>query len=44
MLGLGGSSRVLVIVFFERKKNEIIRIISARKATKKEIKRYEEGI
>ncbi|MHB8481817.1 MAG: BrnT family toxin [Nitrospiria bacterium] len=44
LLGLSGSSRVLVIVFCERKKNEIVRIISARKATKKEIKKYEEGI
>ena len=44
LLGMSGSARVLVIVFCERKKNEIIRIISARKATKKEIKRYEEGI
>jgi len=44
LLGSSGSTRVLVIVFCERKKNEIIRIISARKATKKEIKRYEEGI
>ncbi|MHB8482045.1 MAG: BrnT family toxin [Nitrospiria bacterium] len=44
LLGLSTSARVLVIVFCERKNNEIIRIISARKATKREIKRYEEGI
>ncbi|MBI1820151.1 MAG: BrnT family toxin [Nitrospirae bacterium] len=44
LLGLSGSARVLVIVFCERNKREIVRIISARKATKKEIKSYEEGI
>ncbi|HXN07530.1 MAG TPA: BrnT family toxin [Nitrospiria bacterium] len=44
LLGLSGYARVLVIVFCEKKKNEIVRIISARKATKKEIKGYEEGI
>jgi hypothetical protein len=44
LLGLSGSSRVLVIVFCKRNKGKIVRIISARKATKKEIKSYEEGI
>lgn len=41
---LGSSiSNVLVVIYCERKKSTV-RIISARKATKKEIKKYEEGI
>jgi uncharacterized DUF497 family protein len=44
MLGLSISARVLVVVFCERHKGQIIRIISARIAKKKEIKRYEKGI
>jgi uncharacterized protein len=44
LLGLSGSSRVLVVVYCERTKGKLIRIISARKATKKEIKKYEKGI
>ena len=44
LLGISGSARVLVVVFYEKEDDDIIRIISARKATKKEIKRYEEGI
>ncbi|MBU6153363.1 MAG: BrnT family toxin [Bdellovibrionales bacterium] len=44
LLGMSGSSRTLVVVFCERESENKIRIISARKATKKEIKIYEEGI
>ena len=44
LLGMSGSSRTLVVVFCERESQNKIRIISARKATKKEIKTYEEGI
>jgi uncharacterized DUF497 family protein len=44
MLGLSASTRVLVVVFCERYNDSNIRIISARKAKKKEIKRYEKGI
>jgi len=44
MLGMSGSNRTLVVVFCERENPHVIRIISARKATKKEIKAYEEGI
>ena len=41
---LGSSfSNVLVVIYCERKQSTV-RIISARKATKKEIKKYEEGI
>lgn len=43
MLGAMESGRVTVVVFCERIE-DVIRIISARKATKKEIKSYEEGI
>ena len=42
LLGLSGAMRVLVVVHCCRGKNEeIIRIISARKATGKEQKQYE---
>ena len=44
MLGLSASARVLVVVYCERNNGKLIRIISARKAKKKEIKRYEKGI
>ncbi|OQW53671.1 MAG: hypothetical protein A4S09_07135 [Proteobacteria bacterium SG_bin7] len=43
MLGISASMRVLVVIYCERSK-DIIRIISARKATKEEAKDYEEGI
>jgi len=44
MLGISGSARVLVVVYCERDKGQAIRIISARKAKKRELKRYEKGI
>ncbi|MBK9294191.1 MAG: BrnT family toxin [Oligoflexia bacterium] len=44
LLGLSASVRVLVVVYCEKYKGKLVRIISARKATKKEIKRYEKGI
>lgn len=44
LLGLSASARILVVVYCERHKGKLVRIISARKATKKEIKRYEKGI
>lgn len=37
------TSNILVVIYCERHKSKI-RIISARKATKKEIKQYEKGI
>ncbi|RYZ88170.1 MAG: BrnT family toxin [Proteobacteria bacterium] len=43
LLGESEPNRVLMIVFCERDGTDI-RIISARKATKKERNRYEEGI
>lgn len=41
LIGMSMQSRLLVIVHIEKVENEI-RIISARKATKKERKQYEE--
>lgn len=43
MLGLSHRLRVLAVCHCFREDDSIIRIISARKATKKEIERYEEG-
>lgn len=44
ILGISAVARVLVVVHCFRASESIIRIISARKATKKEIRFYEEGI
>jgi len=44
ILGFSASNRILVVVYCERPRGSRIRIISARKATKKEIHSYEEGI
>lgn len=44
ILGFSASNRILVVVYCERPRGIRIRIISARKATKKEIRSYEEGI
>lgn len=44
LLGACTAGRVLVVVFCERESASGIRIISARKATKKESKTYEKGI
>ncbi len=44
LLGRSASLRVLVVVFCEREDGDILRIISARKGTKKEEKMYEKGI
>ena len=44
MLGMTTSSRVLVVIYCERGDKNVIRIISAREATKKERGRYEKGI
>ena len=43
MLGLSNESRVLLVCHCERADGEIIRIISARKATKAERKHYKGG-
>lgn len=43
MLGMSNQSRVLVVCHCERADGEVIRIISARKATKKESGFYPRG-
>jgi len=40
MLGLSGKLRILVVIHCERQNGEVIRIISARKATSKELGIY----
>ncbi len=44
MLGMSNLSRILVVCHCERAGGEIIRIISARKATKKERGFYPQGV
>jgi hypothetical protein len=44
LLGMSSAARTLVVVHCYRKDRSSIRIISARKATKKEARIYEEGI
>lgn len=44
LLGISSSFRILVVAHTYRKNDEVIRIISARKATKLEIKQYEEAL
>ena len=43
-VGISRKLNVLLIVFCEPELSEVVRIISARKATKKERELYEEGI
>jgi uncharacterized DUF497 family protein len=43
-IGYSTVGKLLLIVFCERESGGVIRIISARKATPKEAKTYEEGI
>jgi uncharacterized DUF497 family protein len=43
-VGHSSKNRVLLVVFCERDEDDTIRIISARKATKKEKGDYEKGI
>jgi len=44
LLGVSSAGRTLVVVHCYRESDSLIRIISARKATRKEIRTYEEGI
>jgi len=44
LLGVSPAGRTLVVVHCYRDSDSLIRIISARKATKKEVRFYEEGI
>lgn len=43
-IGFSTKDRLLLVVFCERCSGSLIRIISARKATPKEVKDYEKGI
>ena len=44
LLGMSSEARLLVVVHCERESDSIVRIISARKANKTEVKFYEERI
>jgi uncharacterized DUF497 family protein len=44
LIGLSSAARPVVVVHCYREPDSVIRIISARKATKKEFEFYEEGI
>jgi uncharacterized DUF497 family protein len=44
LLGASSAVRILVVVHCYGESEDLIRIISARKATKKEVRFYEEGI
>jgi uncharacterized DUF497 family protein len=44
LLGVSSATRILVVVHCYGDSEDLIRIISARKATKKEVRFYEEGI
>jgi uncharacterized protein len=44
MLGMSGEARLLIVCHCERASGHIIRIISARKATKREGKFYKGGV
>ncbi len=43
-IGISSRLKVLLIVFCEREDGETIRIVSARKASRKEQEQYEKGI
>ena len=43
-IGFTGTERLLIVVFCYRKNESVIRIVSARRATKKERRFYEERI
>ena len=42
MLGMSQAARLLVVVHCERRSGEVVRIISARKATRSEAEHYRE--
>jgi uncharacterized DUF497 family protein len=44
IIGMNSAARILVVVHCYRESDSVVRVISARKATKREIKFYEEGI
>jgi uncharacterized protein len=44
LVGMSFAARVLIVVHCYREQEQVVRIISARKATRKEAGTYEEGI
>ena len=44
LLGMSSVTRLLVVVHCYRSSDSVVRIISARKATRREVRFYEEGI
>ena len=44
LLGLSSAARLLVVVHCYRESDSVVRIISARKAVKREVQFYEEGL
>jgi uncharacterized DUF497 family protein len=44
LLGVRSAARTLVVVHSYRESDSLVRIIFARKATRKEVRFYEEGI
>jgi len=44
LIGMSSAARILVVVHCDRESDFVVRIISARKATRKEVRFYEEGI
>ena len=44
LLGQSASFRIVLVIYTERESRSIVRIISARPATNKEVLRYEKGI
>ena len=44
LLGVSPAARILIVVHCYDDSEDLIRIISARKATRKEVRFYEEGI
>jgi len=44
MLGMSRKSRLLIVCHFYRENDDVIRIISARKAVAKEHKQYRESL
>lgn len=43
-VGFSTKNRLLLVIFCEKGDEQVVRIISARKATTNEVRRYEEGI
>jgi hypothetical protein len=44
LLGTSSAGRTLIVIHCYRKSDSLVRIISARKATREEVRFYEEGI